>query len=134
METLDDIKEAFELVEDWEERYQMLIDIGKTLPEMPQDLKTDVNKVEGCVSQVWMVADKDQDKLRFIADSDAHIVRGLIGLLMAAYQDKTPAEIQEIDIEKEFQDLGLENHLSPNRRNGFYAMVGRIRDLSAYQS
>ena len=131
MQTLEDIKEAFDLIDDWEERYQMIIDFGKSLPEMDDSLKTDSHKVEGCVSQVWMVSDHlTNNRLHFIADSDAHIVRGLIGLLLAAYQDKTPEEIKDIDIEGVFAELGLEKHLSPNRRNGFYAMVQRIHHLA----
>lgn len=131
MRTIDEIKEAFDLIEDWEERYQMIIDFGKSLPEMDETLKTESHKVEGCVSQVWMAGEyNDNGKLHFIADSDAHIVRGLIGLLLVVYQDKTPEEIKEIDIEGTFAELGLEKHLSPNRRNGFYAMVQKINQMA----
>lgn len=130
MQSLDEIKEAFDLVDDWEDRYQLIIDLGKSLPHMPAELKNDANKVEGCVSQVWLVNEREGDKLHFQADSDAHIVRGLIGLLLMAFQDKPPEDILDIDIEAEFQNLGLEKHLSPNRRNGFYAMVGRIREMA----
>lgn len=138
MQQLEDIKDAFELTDDWEDRYQMIIDLGKSLPDMDDSLKTDAHKVEGCVSQVWMVAEPFDEnsvtKLHFTADSDAHIVRGLIGLLLATCQDKTPDDIKNTDIEQAFQDLGLENHLTPNRRNGFYAMVQRVKTLAdAYQ-
>lgn len=138
MQQLEDIKDAFDLTDDWEERYQMIIDLGKSLPEMDETLKTDAHKVEGCVSQVWMVAEPFDEnavtKLHFTADSDAHIVRGLIGLLLATCQDKTPDDIRNTDIEQAFRDLGLENHLTPNRRNGFYAMVQRVKTLAdAYQ-
>ena len=131
MQNLQDIKEAFDLIDDWEERYQLIIDLGKSLPQMDESLKNDANKVEGCVSQVWLVCERNDDNtLHFKADSDAHIVRGLIGLLLAVYQDQPPEKITAIDIEDEFARLGLEKHLSPNRRNGFYAMVGRIRQLA----
>lgn len=130
MQSMDEIKEAFDLVDDWEDRYQLIIDLGKSLPHMPAELKNDSNKVEGCVSQVWLVSEREGDRLHFQADSDAHIVRGLIGLLLMAFQDKPPEDILDVDIEAEFQNLGLEKHLSPNRRNGFYAMVGRIREMA----
>lgn len=125
--------ENFELFDDWEERYQYLIDLGKQLPAMDDALKVDHNKVEGCVSQVWMVAEIDDNaRFHFVADSDAAIVRGLIGVLRALYNDRDPREIDDIDIEAMFTRMGLENHLSPNRRNGFFAMVGRIHELAGH--
>lgn len=131
MKEFEDIKQAFELMDDWEERYQLIIDLGKQLPQMPGELKMPENKVEGCTSQVWMVGSVDQERrFSFQADSDAHIVRGLIGLLMSIYQNKPVKEVTDFDIEKEFGEMGLESHISPNRRNGFYAMVGRIQQLA----
>ena len=133
---MDDVRaqeliENFELFDDWEERYQYLIDLGKQLPAMNDRSKTDANKVEGCVSQVWMVADIDDNaRFQFVADSDAAIVRGLIGVLRTLYNDRDPREIDDIDIEAMFARMGLENHLSPNRRNGFFSMVARIHELA----
>jgi len=127
--TLQDLIEGFSLFADWEDRYRYLIDLGRRVPVMDNALKTDENLVRGCTSRVWLVAGWDEDKLTFQADSDAQIVRGLIHILDLAYQGKTPVEIATLDIDKAFQDLGLDRHLSPNRRNGFFAMVERIRGL-----
>jgi cysteine desulfuration protein SufE len=127
--TLQDLIEGFSLFADWEDRYRYLIDLGRRVPVMDNALKTDENLVRGCTSRVWLVAGWDGDKLTFQADSDAQIVRGLIHILDLAYQGKTPVEIATLDIDKAFQDLGLDRHLSPNRRNGFFAMVERIRGL-----
>lgn len=130
--TLDEIRENFELLEGWEERYRYLVDLGKKLKPMSPADKTEANKVDGCMSQVWMVGrpavDNDGDRvLALTADSDAIIVRGLIAILMAVYDRKTPEEIQAIDIGSLFDDLGFGQHITLNRRNGFYAMVQRIR-------
>lgn len=125
--TLDDLIDNFALFDDWESRYTYVLDLAKQLPPFPEEAKTDKNKVEGCVSQVWMIPSHDGGKFSFIGDSDAHIVRGLIAILMIAYNDKTPQEVAAVDIEGSFEKLGLGSHLSPNRRNGFFAMVGRIK-------
>lgn len=123
----------FEFLDEWEERYALLIDLGKKLPEIPDELKTEENKVRGCMSQVWMVThvnDESPPRIEFIADSDSHIVKGLIAVLLIIYSGKTAEEIRSIDIHNIFSKLNLENHLSPNRRNGFFAMLERIRHLS----
>lgn len=125
--TLDDLIDNFALFDDWESKYAYVLDLGRKLPPFPEDQKIDANKVEGCVSQVWMLTKMKDDKFTFVADSDAHIVRGLIGILHLAFNDKTADEIKNIDIEDAFKKLGMESHLSPNRRNGFFAMVGRIK-------
>ncbi|MCE7886293.1 MAG: SufE family protein [Alphaproteobacteria bacterium PRO2] len=127
---LDEMVENFSLFSDWEERYRYLIDLGRTLPEMDNTLKTDENLVQGCTSRVWMVAETRDGKFHFTADSDAHIVRGLIALLAVAYQDKPVAELTGIDVEGAFKKIGLDQNLSPNRRNGFFAMVERIKALA----
>lgn len=131
--TLDDLTENFALLGDWEERYRYLIELGQGLEPMDEALKTAESFVSGCTSQVWLVARKDRESGRyhFIADSDAHIVRGLIAVLLAAYQDKNAAEIGAVDIESRFSEIGLDEHLSPNRRNGFFAMVEKIKALSS---
>ncbi len=132
MPTLDELTENFALFDDWEERYKYLIDLGKGLKPMEETLKTPETVVKGCTSQVWMFCQTDDDgAFHFTADSDAHIVRGLIAVLLCAYEGKTAAEIQNIDIEQSFKEIGLDQHLSPNRRNGFFSMVERVQALSA---
>lgn len=130
-QTLDELAESFSLFADWEDRYRYLIDLGHRVRVMPAELKTDQNLVRGCTSRVWMVAHWDQERLVFQADSDAQIIKGLIYILDLAYQGKTAKEIATMNIDKAFQDLGLDRHLSPNRRNGFFAMVERIRALAS---
>lgn len=131
--TLDDLVENFALLGDWEERYRYLIELGRDLEPMDAALKIPESFVQGCTSQVWLVAKKDEGgRFHFTADSDAHIVRGLIAVLLAAYQDKNAAEIGAVDIEQKFSEIGLNEHLSPNRRNGFFSMVGRIRALAQH--
>ena len=131
VDKLEELIENFALFDDWEERYRYLIDLGRALPKMDDALKTETNLVRGCTSQVWMDATIEDETLHFIADSDAHIVRGLIGILMAAYQDKSLAQISATDIDAAMAQIGLDQNLSPNRRNGFFSMVERIKALSA---
>ncbi len=131
---LEELEETFELIDDWEERYRILIDLGRKLPEFPEAERTEANRVEGCTSNVWLICRRDEsnpDRLVFLADSDAFIVRGLIALVLMAYSGATPEEIQRTDIRDLFRRLGLERNLSPNRRDGFYAMVDRIHELAA---
>lgn len=131
--TLDRLYTTFEMLEDWEDRYRVIIDLGKKLPDFPEEGKIEENRIRGCVSQVWMiprVSDEDPPRIEFIADSDSHIVKGLIAILMMVYSGKSSDEIRAINMEEIFQNLGLEEHLSPNRRNGFYSMVEWIRTLS----
>lgn len=123
---LDDL--AF--FDDWEERYKYIIDLGKDLPAMDSALHTPERLVKGCQSNVWIDVDQVDGKLQFTVDSDAVIVRGLLALVMAAYQDKTPAEILEFDIDGYFKQLDLERHLSPTRGNGLRAMVARIEAIA----
>ncbi|MCK8514830.1 SufE family protein [Methylonatrum kenyense] len=130
---LDDVIETFEFLDSWEDRYRLIIDLGRELPEFPEEAKTEDNRVEGCVSKVWLLHDIEQttpQRLTFRADSDAFIVRGLIALILMAYSGRTPEEIRQTDIEGLFQRLGLEQQLSPNRRNGFFSMVERIKHLA----
>lgn len=128
---LNELIENFALFDDWEERYRYLIDLGRTLPKMDDALKTEETLVRGCTSQVWMDATIKNETLHFVADSDAHIVRGLIGILMAAYQDKTLEEIKATDIDAAMAKIGLDQNLSPNRRSGFFSMVERIKKIAA---
>ena len=119
--------ENFSFLADCEDRYAYLIELGKDLPPMKPEDKNDQTKVEGCMSQVWLKTQTDNDVLSFIGESDAHIVRGLIAVLRIILSGKTKAEIRETDVEAVFKQLGLESHLSPTRRNGFFAMVERIQ-------
>jgi cysteine desulfuration protein SufE len=124
---IEDIVDEFDLLGDWEERYRYLIDMGKALPEMPACDRTDANKVKGCVSQVWLVTEPEDDTLRFRADSDAHIVRGLAALLLRLYSGRTRDEILSVDAREVLRRIGLAEHLSPQRSNGLTSMIGRIR-------
>jgi cysteine desulfuration protein SufE len=130
---VDQLVENFELLGPWEERYRYLIELGRKLPPMPPGEKTETSKVRGCMSQVWLtshVAPGPPPRLHFQGDSDAHIVKGLIALLFKLYEGGTPQEILGLDVQQVFSRLGLENHITMNRRNGFYAMVERIRSLA----
>jgi cysteine desulfuration protein SufE len=131
--TIDDIYEEFEDLVDWDERCDYLIDLGFDLPELPEAAKSEENKVHGCQSNVWLVPDIKPGKppiVEFVANSDAMIVNGLIAVLMALYSGKTPVEIIAIDPQEVFAKLGLERQLSPQRRNGLYSMVDRVRKLA----
>ena len=130
-EQLNELVENFALFDDWEERYRYLIDLVRSLPKMDEALKTDENLVRGCTSRVWLDAHIEDGNLNFTADSDAHIVRGLIGFLYAAYQGQPIKDIPTIDIKAAFIEIGLDQNLSPNRRNGFFSMVEKIQSLSA---
>jgi cysteine desulfuration protein SufE len=130
--TLSTIVENFALLDDWEDRYRYVIELGREMPPFPDALRTDANKVRGCASQVWLVSANAPDgdggpRLSFTGDSDAHIVRGLVALLVALYSGRTPAEVLAADPHGLFATLGLHEHLTPQRSNGVVAMVARIR-------
>ncbi len=124
---IDEIIESFELLEDWEDRYSLLIDLGKNMPDFPEHLKKDENLVKGCVSKVWMVPKVENGMFSFEGDSDAHIVRGLVGLLHIIYNGQPVATLRGIDIEGIFNQLSLTQNLSPNRRNGLFSMIEKIK-------
>lgn len=126
-QNIDEIIESFALMDDWEDRYALLIDIGKKLPDFPENQRVDENLVRGCVSRVWMVTRVEQRIFTFDGDSDAMIVRGLVGLLHIIYNGKSVDEIKNIDIDGIFEKLGLVQNLSPNRRNGLFSMVEKIK-------
>lgn len=131
--TVERIIQNFEILGDWEERYRYVIDLGRKLPELDERYKTEDNRVKGCVSNVWLITrvdEKDPTRLEFEADSDAHIVRGLVAILLAAYSGKSAEEILAVDIRDIFRQLDLEKHLSPSRSNGFFSMVERIQTLA----
>jgi cysteine desulfuration protein SufE len=129
--SIQDLIDDFAFLDDWEERYRYVIELGRELEPLSEAEHASENKVQGCVSQVWLVSEpaKGADgapRLHFRGDSDAHIVRGLIAILMRLYSDRTPAEILEIDARAIFGQLGLDEHLTPQRSNGLYSMVARI--------
>ena len=130
--TIDDavkqLAETFELLGDWEERYRHIIDLGRDLEGLAPAERSDRNKVRGCASQVWLVTERGADgTLTFRGDSDAHIVRGLIAILLSLYNGRTPAEIIRFDAPLAFARLGLKKALSRQRANGLASMVERIR-------
>ena len=127
---IDEIIETFEFFDDWEDRYRYLIELGRDLEGLDHSDKTEENRVQGCVSNVWLVTSVesgDPVRLEFRADSDAHIVRGLVAVLLAAYSGRSPEQILGVDIRSLFERLDLASHLSPSRSNGFFAMVERIK-------
>ena len=126
---LAELKDTFSFFDSWEDKYRFVIDLGRDLPALDECDKLDANLIRGCQSQVWMVAtyDKNTNTLSLRIDSDAHIVRGLIAIVLTAYSKLSPAEILEFDIEGLFEELQLLQHLSPTRGNGLLAMVARIR-------
>jgi cysteine desulfuration protein SufE len=129
--SFDEILADFELLDDWEDRYRYVIELGRRLEPLPEADRSPANKVQGCVSQVWLSTRVDRSgnipRLSFIGDSDAHIVRGLIAILFSLYSDKTADEIARIDAGERLGLLHLNEHLTPQRSNGLTAMVKRIR-------
>ena len=130
--SIDEIIENFDLLEEWDDRYRYLIELGRTLPPLPAAARSDANKVQGCASQVWLSTTVKPNGstgpvLAFDGDSDAHIVRGLIAILFALYSGKGAKDILSTDAVALFEKLGLRDHLTPQRSNGFRSMVDRIR-------
>lgn len=134
-EDFQEIVETFEFLDDWEDRYRHVIDLGKALPELDAVLRVPATKVDGCASQVWIVPKIEGQGpdavFRFQGDSDAMIVRGLIAVLSALYNDLTVAEVGAVDARAEMARLGLNDHLSAQRSNGLTAMIERIRSVAA---
>ncbi len=132
MTTIDEIRENFALLEEWDDRYRYVIELGRTLEPMPEKDHNSENKVQGCASQVWLTRTVDRSNskepvLNFKGDSDAHIVRGLIAILLALESGKTAREIADSDPIAVFDELGFREHLTPQRSNGLRAMIERIR-------
>jgi cysteine desulfuration protein SufE len=129
--TIDEIVSNFELLDEWEERYRYLIELGRMMEPLPDAAHSDINKVQGCASQVWLQTDvkssAGQPVLHLLGDSDAHIVRGLVALLISLYDGKTASEALSTDALALFKELGLSEHLTPQRSNGVRSMVERIR-------
>lgn len=131
MTDLQQIIDDFDYLDSWEDRYRYVIELGKALPPFPEEERTDRNKVQGCVSQVWLVTEQrpsaDAPVLCFQGDSDAFIVKGLVALMLAAFSGKTAPEIVAFDAEGLLERLGLEENLSPQRANGLRALIGRMK-------
>ncbi len=130
--TIDEILANFALLDEWDDRYRYVIELGRGLVPLPPKAHREANKVQGCASQVWFVSDVRPNGeagpiLTFMGDSDAYIVRGLIAILFALYSGKAAGEILNIDAEAYFNRMGLREHLTPQRSNGFRSMVERIR-------
>lgn len=126
-ETIQDMIDDFAFLGDWEERYMHVIDMGKSMTPLSPEEKTDLYKVKGCVSQVWLVSEMKDGKLVFRGDSDAHIVKGLVAVVLQIFSNRTPAEITDINAGEILKALELDEHLSPQRSNGLKAMIERIQ-------
>jgi cysteine desulfuration protein SufE len=132
MADIEEIIDNFSVLDEWDDRYRYLIELGRELPPLPEAAHSDANKVQGCASQVWLDTKVRPNGaggpvLTFAGDSDAHIVRGLIAILFAVYSDKNARDILAVDALNLFEKMGLREHLTPQRSNGFRAMVDRIR-------
>ena len=128
--SIDELIENFSFFENWEEKYQYVIDLGRKLEPLDEKFKTDEWKVKGCQSQVWLVPHFAGGLLHFTGDSDAILVRGIIAIVLLIYNDKTPQEIKTIEVTKIFAKLGLEENLTPSRRNGMLSMVAKIKEYA----
>lgn len=128
----DQLKDDFEFIDDWEERYKYVIELGKAMPALPENQQTEQNKVHGCVSQVWIESEFPADesgvrRLLFLGDSDAMIVRGLVAVLRILMNDQPLSDIIELDAVGELASLGLNDHLTPQRSNGLNSMIKRLK-------
>lgn len=133
MDSLERIAETFEFFEDWEDRYHYLTEIGQRLPALPQGCKVPENQVHGCVSNVWIVANRDDSPtplVTFQADSDTPVIKGILAILLAIYSGKSTDDIDGIDAGEIFAQLGIYDHLSPNRHAGVYAMMEKMRAIA----
>ena len=132
MTAIDEIVENFALLEEWDDRYRYVIELGRALPPLPESAHSEINKVQGCASQVWLLthvksSESSGPMLTFEGDSDAHIVRGLIAILLTLYSGRTPQQILATDALAVFDEFGFREHLTPQRSNGLRSMVERIR-------
>jgi cysteine desulfuration protein SufE len=132
MMTIDEIRDNFALLDDWDDRYRYVIELGRKLEPMPEAEHSAANKVQGCASQVWLAKHviengANEPRLEYLGDSDAHIVRGLVAILLTLYSGRSPREILGLDAIKVFDEFGFREHLTPQRSNGLRAMVERIR-------
>ena len=125
------LKDTFEFFDDWEDKYRFVIDLGKDLPSLSESERIDENIIRGCQSQVWLVHEIKENTLHFAMDSDAHIVRGLISIVLIALNNRSANDILATDIEALFKELQLLSHLSATRGNGLRAMIQRIQQIAA---
>ena len=128
--TSEDIVQTMQQFKGWEDRYRQVIQWGKKLPVMPEEMKSEQVTVSGCESLVWLVSQQEEGVWHFCADSDARIVRGLIALVMAAFEGKTSQQIQDFDVDGYFEQLGLITHLSPSRGNGLKAIIDKVKEIA----
>lgn len=131
--TIDELLDEFQDFDHWEDRYRYIIELGEELDEMPAELKTEENRVQGCVSNVWLVMDVqpgDPPRVQFVADSDSQIVRGLVSILLMLCSGRAAQEVVAMDIESVYERLDLRQHLSRSRSNGLHSMIQRIRTLA----
>ncbi len=131
MTQLDEIVDIFDLLGDWDQRYQYLIELGEKLPAMPDRLKNDNNKVKGCMSQVWISADMENGQVKFTGDSDTSVIKGILALLISLCDGLSVRQIQHLDMDEIFQGLNLDEHLSPNRHVGVYAMFDLMKQKAS---
>jgi cysteine desulfuration protein SufE len=132
--SIETIKSDFEFLDDWEDRYRYIIELGREMPPLAETQKSAANKVDGCASQVWLVSEKLNSMpvtINFHGDSDAHIVRGLVAIVTSAFTGKTVEEITALDADELLKSLGLNDHLSQQRSNGLRAMIRRIKAEAA---
>ena len=132
LSAIDSIREDFASLDDWEDRYRYVIELGNALKPLAKEAYNDLTKVRGCVSQVWLECEPKTNSegekiLHYRGDSDSHLVRGLIAITIALFSDRTPEQILAVDTRAAFRELGLEQHLTPQRSNGVRAMVDRVR-------
>lgn len=128
--TIDELIENFSFFDSWEEKYQYVIDLGHKLEPLDEKFKTDEWKVKGCQSQVWLVPEFKNGKISFKGDSDAILVKGIIAIVLAIYNNKSAEEIKKIDVNEIFVKLGLEENLTPSRRNGMMSMIAKIKQYA----
>lgn len=131
MTSFDDIAGDFAFLDEWDDRYKYLIDLGRNLEPYPEEHRDEAHKVRGCASQVWLHASEDGDAIVLKGDSDAHIVKGLVALLIALYSGKRSQEIMAVDPQAALAPFDLEGHLTPQRSNGLASMIKRIREIAA---
>ena len=131
MTQLDEIVDIFELLGDWNQRYEYLIELGEKLPLMPGKFKTEDNRVKGCMSQVWISAYLENDQVKFYGDCDTSVIKGILALLLSLCDGLTVQQIQDLDMDEIFKGLKLDKHLSPNRHVGVYAMFDLMKQKAA---
>ena len=126
-DNIQDMIDDFQFLDDWEDRYMHVIDMGKSLPELTYEERNETNKVRGCASQVWLITEKTGDRFTFRGDSDAHIVKGLVAIVIEIFSNRIASEILSLDAKTILEQLGLSEHLSTQRANGLASMIERIR-------